>query len=1706
MKKRYGIFKSIVSTLLCASLLAPTAAAVMPALKAEAASKNTVVTYEYYTTHLGHEIPSSWLFVGTYLMSAKSLTAEMYQAALDSREYYNQTIAYYSSELDGGAWKNIEGASSITNILPVAEKVSEETLYPYLVSVVVDDDGIPKDPVTEEPIDIYTHISLYDMENIPELSALYEYYLSGDIGWEDEGSKNYLYRMLYFFFENDDLYYDRDSLDSSAAYEQYKTLVQDRTQLEKIWDQALTTTADSWPAEYKEIMTVMRNWPNIRDNVTDRADREEEVLNTLFMSLQQKEMTEEADAALYVERQIDAARRAQIYYNLTQNENLTGSYGFDAGEAVEYIQISIAELKARMAQLALDIDVAEAPLKIARSKVYELEDDNEVKEAEIDKEDARWEERKAEDELDGLNDELAVIQEEFAPVKKEYDRLNKELDEAVAEAQKQDNARGSLSSNISGLYSDKESKKKECADKIQEYKDNYDKLVSRSVIAESRRSEYEEALKDKEELEKQCERLAQTIETEKQKLEELKTEADSYTSSRTTEAADGTKIYDPAKKQDLDHRVSKQEKLIETLESSKVAVLIKLSDRVDVIAAIGPDLDLEEQIAQAKKAYEEAQINLPKLLDKELEEIDLDLADKMADYDTMSEPYQEALLVLKAANEAYDAYVDTYREAEQKLEDKKAQIRSVENEIKAHDNVIAALNDRITANKELIASKELFVEEAQIEVDTLNKDYEILAEELKGLNVLLDQTKTVSTSPYYIKIRAEELKITELKDRLSNYQRRKAELEKTDKELEDKETVLRAKAAELDKEAEEGLAEKYLIKLEAVNTHYDEMLEKLDKENDELNQAARDAVKDAQQRMRKDPAVVTLDRELIQASFKYDDGLAMATQAALYDDYYSKYPGYEADYKKALINYDNCKQSYLNASILKKGVYKRALDAAQTQLDRAETLMKNAKREYETAFRKLEEIKAKRTDYVADPSLSEYESAMAYANEWLAAYNDLDARLRETKAALEAEYEKTCEEWDEKKAEMESRIRNLQAAKEEEIQKLAEELESEQKSVREKASGFRQEADEITVKRAAHITELNDIEKEIKLIEAEINESVALVATYREKERVLKEGGNFGVAPTLKFLKDASVSGKPVMGRRYEDISAYAGMGGYVEIAEVTNLIQDAYTACMASYDAYVKKSMQRGETAADYTGYILSRRVAALAADEGAVLPYLQMIADLNHIEAGETVHAKREASLLYTWLLPFAISDFNDKRTTDSVDVYHAYLKEVTDRDSAENGIIYIGDRLEYAYSIKSSFVKDGKQDLIEMHILFLENLLAALKKRAGIEDDDVLPENKYDEIYEEYENAIDDNDLSRAKLIDALLQGLIERDKEDDDGIGSGNDNEDDIDPTEGDPSDRPKPETEISKVILDEVLTGDDEYKKDIDKLTALDGGLGDLADALDDSGLPDEYKNKISDAIANEYDGDSDTGSGSNTGTGSGEGSAANGGEGRSGGENDTGGDDGRKTGDEGYDDGVDKLKKGKVKDAVKPLFDGSAPEAQAAIVAALAEASQNTANTDLNDLAKELLDELMRNGNTFIYRQYMNDNSREYVSLAALDKCRRQSGFRYVRKGMNVTISQLYQGSASYIFTVGSSSMIKNNGEEITLKVNCVEQSDRYIRGNASAKYAYIDEDDSYKYTGCDCVYIKTTDWAVLITPGMQKTMKEVAEIMNEMAARGEYQ
>ncbi len=1736
MKRRNRILKSILGTFLSVSLLAPTAASLMPPMRAEA--KTSEVTYEYYTTVLGNEVPECWLFVGTYLMSAKSLSAEIYQAALDSRAEHDQPIAYYSSELDGGAWKNIEGASSITTILPAAEKVKEKDLYPYLVTVVVDDDGIPRDPVTEEPVDIYTSTSLYDMENLPELEALYNYYLSGGVSYSDTGSKNYMYRMLFFFFENDDLDFDRAALDASEALAQYKQLVMDRTKLEDVWDKALTTDPSAWDAEYSQIMQVMRNWPNIRDDVTDRADREEELLGKLFISLQEQDLNEEADSALYVERQIDAARRARIYYNLTLNENLTGSYGVGIDEELEALQLEDAELRAYLAQLALDIDKAESEVKKVRQAIYDLEDDNEAQQQAIDAEKERWAALDNETKLDNLNAELSKLQEAFVPIEAEYKRLDAELEEAYNASVNLNNDQTALSDEIDALNKQKEEKTAEYNEKIAALEKTLSELKTRKTKAEGRRSESEEACAERDSLQKDLDRLYATIEAEEEKLAAYTTDSETYTSSRTTANADKSKVYDPQKKQEADRNVSRQQKLVNALESSAAGVCNKINSLSATLNSISNDMNLDEEIAQAQKALDDAQGTLPDILDRELAEIELQIKKKQESLAAMSDPYQEKLKVLKVANDAYNGYLETYQKAKQALEDKRLEVMAVEDEIDAHDALIDSCKDKIDANNSLIKAKEAIIPVLQAPVDRMDEDYVKTEEIQKEVEAVIKDLQGGSITPYDARIKATKLIINLTCARVDQVEEEKKKLEDADKELEN---AYKQKLLDIDnakKYREEDAPAAFEESKKSLEEKYDSSLKELEQQKEELKEQKRQALLDHEAAMAEDPQIKKLDELLSDAQEKCKNALELKDAVTAFKIADEKLKTAKMAYDEADAEYQKVYAKYSKQRMTLNLFRSLNLTLARNRREDAKKALDQMQKTYDDALAKLQASRALCSDYSGADN--DEASAAAYYSD---KKTDADIARQQSRSAKEAmieEYRLIGERWDAKIAEMDPKLETTKEQKEAALSAAESEFIEAQERRLTEIQALEKESEELMSKRAGNKLERNRKDERIDYLQKEIERYKATLSEYQAKQQALAEEGNFGVAPVLTFLKDAAESGRPDMGRRYSDMAAYRGES-FVETQELSVMIQDAYTACLASYDTYTKKSMKITETPAEYAGYILSRRAAQTADNEAACIPYLQMLTDLRNIEASESEHPEREMSFLYTWLLPFAITDFNSKRNTETMDTYHRYLKAVTDRDTPENGIIYIEGRLEYAKSLKNSFINGNRKSLIESHILFLEGLLETLKSRLDGETEDKDLSDYEKQLYEEKEKALSENDPSRAKMIDALLEGLQAQGAFNSEGSGEGVNPEDDRG-LSSDVTDRPLPQSEIVEVVLDELNNENLSLDTHLGKLEGLPGGVGDLAQALDKEGQGDKFSKEIQNAMVNATPAGGDYGSGPGTVPGgnagqtdigsstAGDGSGNNGGEGGSGtegnggsgtgdpGSSDTGGDSGSGGGGSGNGDGpgerdsggdkgegedYSNIDRGDAQAALGPVFDGLDPEGQAALVAALAEAAQNSGNDDLLQYAKDLLDELLKNKNTAIYKQYLPDKSREYVSLAAMDKCRRASGFRYVRRGSTVTMSQLYRGSASYSFTIGTNKVVKNNGDEGQLSVNAAEQADNYIRPGSSAKYGYLAEGDALKYLGCGGVYIQTTDWAILITPGMEKTIEEVAEILNTLAEQG---
>ncbi|MCR5654470.1 MAG: hypothetical protein K6G07_02380, partial [Lachnospiraceae bacterium] len=704
------------------------------------------ITYEYYTRTLGNVVPASWLFVGTYLMSAKAVTAQVYQSALDSRDYYKQPIAFYTSELDNGEWKNVEGASSLTTILPVSGDVDEETLFPYLITVVVGDDGIPRDPQGGDIVDIFTPVSPYEMENIPELAALLEYYKNGDLSAKSEGTEGYLYGMLHDFFEEDNNEdFDRDSLDVAAAIEEYADLSTDAELLEDVWDDAMSTSPYVYPEEYKDIMLVMRNWPNIRDNVTDRADYEEELLNALYNELQKEKLNEEGDAALYVSRQIDATRRAEIYYNLLSNDNLTGSYVGDSSEAKEELKIRSGELDAELARLAVSVDRAEYTLTVSENAIKDLEKENASIDENVSAENERWDARVSEmKQVEGgdpteaalayLKQELADIMEEFAPIETEYNRLNTELDTAVNTSVEMNEEQTAIRAKIDARIADKDAKIAEYNAGIDALRAKVEELTAMIAEGKERQDEYVKKQEELEELAKKQEELDATLASEKEALAALITESEGYVSSRFSALFDADKTYDPKKKKDLESQIEAKNKVVASLQQLSESCTAQTKEAQAIVEDIASKMDLEDLLAEAEKSMALGVPAYEELIAKETYDCETETAKMQEELAALSAPYQEKLRNLQEKNDAYNAYEPKYLEELAKVNEKKAEISAFEEEIAAHKNTLSEYASEKSLNDELIKQKtaELPLWEAPVDaqnakVDALVREREVLA-------------------------------------------------------------------------------------------------------------------------------------------------------------------------------------------------------------------------------------------------------------------------------------------------------------------------------------------------------------------------------------------------------------------------------------------------------------------------------------------------------------------------------------------------------------------------------------------------------------------------------------------------------------------------------------------------------------------------------------------------------------------------------------------------------------------------------------------------------------------------------------------------------------------------------------------------------------------------------------------------------------------
>lgn len=142
-----------------------------------------------------------------------------------------------------------------------------------------------------------------------------------------------------------------------------------------------------------------------------------------------------------------------------------------------------------------------------------------------------------------------------------------------------------------------------------------------------------------------------------------------------------------------------------------------------------------------------------------------------------------------------------------------------------------------------------------------------------------------------------------------------------------------------------------------------------------------------------------------------------------------------------------------------------------------------------------------------------------------------------------------------------------------------------------------------------------------------------------------------------------------------------------------------------------------------------------------------------------------------------------------------------------------------------------------------------------------------------------------------------------------------------------------------------------------------------------------------------------------------------------------------------------------------------------------------------NSLVKMFANKMQETNNKFLYRQYAQDMSTEYIAMDALSKC---TSFRYFYDDAKQTAS-MTKGATIYIFKRGSNQMYKQSTDN---EPETMEQEIVY------SGVVYIGENDANVYFKCIAEYCYGMDVSVCLTaPKQTKTdefVKTLQEFFNE--------
>ena len=506
----------------------------------------------------------------------------------------------------------------------------------------------------------------------------------------------------------------------------------------------------------------------------------------------------------------------------------------------------------------------------------------------------------------------------------------------------------------------------------------------------------------------------------------------------------------------------------------------------------------------------------------------------------------------------------------------------------------------------------------------------------------------------------------------------------------------------------------------------------------------------------------------------------------------------------------------------------------------------------------------------------------------------------------------------------------------------------------------------------------------------------------------------------------------------------------------LTEAIGTCMGNCSDSYTTYLAKSLEDADDILGHSEYDYSTQVIDSSSSSGLGGPvtYLKHVVNIKDNKVSDKAG---ELDMLKSTLIPQADLAYTqhsqagpepDYASLTSENARKAFLDDqknaleadrtmlqflidgVRIRDTAPNALAFVYERLDAAESlndsIASSDFKPYAKSSVEAHIVWLkEEAQKIIDSDESLKSDADRLKDKKDDLLNKRDAALDDNDLAGAKAYDALI-AAVDQDIASAGGAGADS----------------------LADSLVDKAMDKlADDANADLsgiaDALAAV--GADDALDALKDkaaqSGASASTLRGIQDAI--------DSGAGSGSGS----------------------------------------LTEDALLAQLESLFGKSLDEMddrELAIATATMSKLARSGIEPARGLVSKLMSRLIAGNNKYIYIQYRENKSTEYVDLKVVSAI---TSYRYFYDETRATAT-VTSGSKVYIFKRGSSDMRKGSEEAEPEKMNDAAVSQGSLM---------LGETDTDKLFNCIAEYVYGTDYAVCLTGPMQSAVDTYVEALSEL-------